>query len=133
MLDSDVVIAARSRILKPQALLNDARNLALWESWDSCANRLYYACYHSIHALLIVRNLNSKSHSGSIRLFHLTFVKSKELDENFGLLVAHLFDLRQLADYTDESGIGGEQIGEMITGVAAFISKVESIIESTGK
>lgn len=34
------------------------------KTWNSAINRLYYAAYHTISALLILTDINTKTHKG---------------------------------------------------------------------
>ena len=38
--------------------------------WNSCANRLYYACYYVVTALLAGKGLASSKHTGIKALFN---------------------------------------------------------------
>ena len=45
------------------------------EFWDLIANRLYYAAYYAVTALLISENHETHTHNGVITMFELHFVK----------------------------------------------------------
>ena len=42
----------------------DARLLANAGRWNACVNRLYYACFYAISALLVRNSLSSSKHAG---------------------------------------------------------------------
>ncbi len=48
------------RISRADQAFNDAKLLAENGSWNSSVNRLYYACYYMISALLLQNEINTK-------------------------------------------------------------------------
>ena len=69
--------------------------------WNTSVNRLYYACFQAVSALLAVYDLNAKTHSGVRQLFGLHFVKTGKVNEATGEFYSTLFGMRQKADYED--------------------------------
>jgi len=47
--------------------------------WNACANRLYYACYYAVTALLARKELASSKHTGVKALFNHHFVKAGDV------------------------------------------------------
>jgi len=86
-----------------------------WEKADSCIfsakrefdageysfviNRLYYALYYAVSAVLLVRNLSFRKHSGVRSAFHREIVKTGLIDPKWGLLYDQLFEDRHEGDY----------------------------------
>lgn len=54
------------------------------------ANRLYYAAYYVVSALLIANKIPAHSHEGNITQFGLHFVKTGKVDREDGKLLSHL-------------------------------------------
>ncbi len=52
------------RIERAQDTLEDARILAKSGRWNTCVNRLYYACFYAVSALLIQNDLSYSKHTG---------------------------------------------------------------------
>jgi len=46
------------------------------EEWNPCVNRLYYACFYAVSALLIQQGLSSSKHTGVRSLFNRHYVKT---------------------------------------------------------
>jgi uncharacterized protein len=42
------------RMTRADESLEDARILAKAERWNACVNRLYYACFYGVSALLVI-------------------------------------------------------------------------------
>jgi len=58
------------RIVRAKETLEDARILAGSKRWNACVNRLYYACFYAVSALLIQNDLSSSKHTGVRSLFN---------------------------------------------------------------
>lgn len=52
--------------------------------WNSAVNRLYYSLLYAVNALLVMNNIETKSHSASKSQFSLHFIKNGKLDKKFG-------------------------------------------------
>lgn len=68
---------------------------------ETAANRLYYAAYYAVSALLIAYGISAKAHSGVIQMFGLHFLKNKLVDRKLGTIYNQLFSLRMTGDYQD--------------------------------
>jgi len=68
---------------------------------NTFVNRLYYACFYAVSALLLTSGLSSAKHSGVRSLFHQNFVKSGIVAIELGQFYSRLFDSRQKGDYAD--------------------------------
>ena len=62
-------------------------------------NRLYYAAFYAVSALLMAQRLSFKKHSGVRAAFHKQFIKTGLLDQKWGRLYDQLFEDRQEGDY----------------------------------
>ncbi len=89
------------RISKSLEIFDDAILLAENDRWNFCVNRLYYASYYLVSALLFKNNIKAETHNGVKTQFFLNYVKTGLLSKENGKLFAHLFDWRQETDYAD--------------------------------
>ena len=58
--------------------------------WSGAANRLYYAVYHAVNALLIYDGHQANTHKGSHALFNLHYIKTGILPIEYGHLYSQL-------------------------------------------
>lgn len=65
-------------------LMHDVDVLIDNELWNSAVNRMYYACFHMVSALLILHGIEVKSHMGVRQAFGLHFVKTNLLSSECG-------------------------------------------------
>lgn len=91
----------RDRLRKAKETLEDARILANAGRWNGCVNRLYYACFYGVSALLVQRGLSSAKHTGVRSLFNRHFVKTGEVPKKLAQTYNDLFERRQESDYMD--------------------------------
>ncbi len=64
------------RIEKANKTLEEAKSIIAFKYWNLIANRLYYAAYYAISALLVANGYLTKSHDGTINLFGLHLTKA---------------------------------------------------------
>lgn len=69
--------------------------------WNATANRLYYACFYLISALLINNGIDYSSHNGVKTGFHRKFIKTRIVSKENGKTYSRLFNLRHEGDSLD--------------------------------
>lgn len=89
------------RIEKAHSELKEIQYLIDGACWNTATNRLYYACYYAVSALLIKNGLRVSSHSGAISLFGKHFIKTEILSKKMNRIYSELFQKRLSGDYAD--------------------------------
>lgn len=92
-------------------------------------NRLYYACFYAVSALLLTKELSSSKHSGVRALFLQNFVKSGIVDRKMGKLYDKLFDTRQKGDYADLVRFNLDEVRPWLKDVESFVESLERLIK----
>jgi uncharacterized protein (UPF0332 family) len=92
--------------------------------WNTAINRLYYACYYAVIALLLKNNLDNRTHDGVRIVFSDKFIKTGIIDKKFGKLFSKLFDYRQKGDYGDLFDFDDKIVLPLVDQVRDFISEV---------
>jgi uncharacterized protein (UPF0332 family) len=87
------------RIARARETLEEAKVLADSGHWNACVNRLYYACFYAVSALLSKKDLSSSKHSGIRSFFNHDFVKSGIVPKETAMIYNSLFERRQEGDY----------------------------------
>ena len=82
------------RIESSHKTFDAAKVLAENEFWNSAVNRLYYSLYYAVNALLVINEIQTKSHSATKSQFSLHFVRTGKFDKKYGKLLSELFDWR---------------------------------------
>ena len=108
--------------------LDEAKVLLKTGHPRGCANRLYYACFYAVNALLIGNNLSSSKHSGVMALFNKHFVKSGIIPVDMGKFYSGLFENRMESDYGDIVELAEEITEADVEAAFEFIEKIASIL-----
>ena len=93
------------------------------------ANRIYYACFYAVSALLLSKDLSSPKHSGVLSLFNRHFVKTGLIPVELGKFYSRLFDTRTESDYADLVTIDLKEIQDNLKTAEIFIPAVKSLIK----
>jgi uncharacterized protein (UPF0332 family) len=89
------------RLERARQTLEEAKLMLEAGHANACVNRLYYACFYAVSALLLTRNISSSKHSYVRSLLHRDYVKSGQVSKEMGDHFDLLFDNRQRGDYED--------------------------------
>ncbi|MBC8488454.1 MAG: HEPN domain-containing protein [Bacteroidetes bacterium] len=116
------------RIKRAKETFEAAKIMADNDQWNSCINRLYYACFYAVIAVLLKENLSPKTHSGARSLFGLHYIKTGVVSKTEGEIYNELFDLRQTGDYEDFFNFDKEIIEPLIEPAGKFIEVIESLL-----
>jgi uncharacterized protein (UPF0332 family) len=113
------------RLKRAEITLNDARILAQNNCWNSCVNRLYYACFYAVSALLVNRGNTIKSHNGVRTLFFREYIATGIIDREFSKLFSDLADWRNEGDYADFVEYDEASVKPMIEKTEMFIAVIK--------
>ena len=89
------------RLLRARDTLDDAQILAEKNKWNSTINRLYYASYYAVIALLLDSDLKPTTHNGAKSNFSEYFIVTNKIPKELGKIYSQLFTWRQKGDYDD--------------------------------
>ncbi|MEK7197705.1 MAG: HEPN domain-containing protein, partial [Nitrospirota bacterium] len=88
-------------------------------------NRLYYAMFYAVLALLQEKELGTSKHSGAISLFDREFIKTGVFDNELSKTLHRAFELRQKGDYMEQTEVSKNDIDEMLPKTKDFVNKVK--------
>jgi len=117
------------RLRRACETLADARILADAGRWNPCVNRLYYACFYAVSALLIQEGLSSTKHTGLRSLFNRHFVKTNKVPKDKARIFNDLFERRQEGDYVDFVSFEESQVLPWLPEAEAFVQNLADLIE----
>lgn len=116
------------RITRAKDTLDDAQILADKGKWNSAINRLYYAAYYAVIALLLSVDLKPTTHNGAKSNFSEHFVKTGKINKELGKIFSQLFTWRQKGDYDDLFGFQKEKVLPYFEPVKKLIEEAEKLI-----
>ena len=97
--------------------------------YNTAVNRLYYACYYAVIALLVKHNIPAQTHAGVKQMLGLHFVTTKKLKPEYARFYAQMFNNRISGDYDDFITFDLEMVEELIPQAQLFIEALEKLIE----
>ena len=99
--------------------------------WDMAANRLYYALFHAVSALLIHDHHEVGTHRGAVNKFSLYYVKQGIFTKADGRLYSRLQGLREDGDYNCSFDVEQGEVEEKIEPTRQLIDKIKHYITKT--
>ncbi|MBO6023417.1 MAG: HEPN domain-containing protein [Bacteroidales bacterium] len=127
--DEERTLLVEFEIEKAHKLIDQFSILENAELWDTLANRVYYAVFHAVTALLIKNGLHAGSHQGVSVLFNKHFVKENLIDEKYGRLLARLENMREKSDYTCLFETTEDEVLPMIPQAKEMVSMIDNLIK----
>lgn len=113
------------RFGKAKEAINEANVQIQNKLWNVAINRLYYACFYAVSALLASKEIYSKTHAGTLQMFGLHFVKNGIIDEQNNKFYVKIFSMRQSGDYEDYCDYDESDVVELMEPALDFISTIE--------
>ena len=117
------------RVARAKEALEEAAVLSASGHWNACVNRLYYACFYAVSALLSKHDLSSSKHSGMRSFFNKHFVKTGIIPKETAEIYNSLFERRQEGDYEVFVTFKEADVKPWIKETETFINAVIKAIE----
>ena len=116
-------------MLRARDTYEDAQILAKKNRWNSTINRLYYAAYYAVMAILLTADLKPTTHNGSKSNFTEYFIKTKRIPKEYGKIYSQLFTWRQKGDYDDLYDFDKEKVNPYFKPVLELINLIENELQ----
>ena len=97
--------------------------------YNTAVNRMYYACYYTVSALLIIKHITTKSHDGVRQMFSLHYVKPGLVSVDNGRLYGQLFEKRTKGDYEDLFNNNLAICEELYPQARQFVEVMSNLVE----
>ena len=118
----------RYRLLRARDTFEDAQILAERSKWNSTINRLYYAAYYAVMALLLESDLNPTTHNGAKSNFSEHFILTNKIQKEYGKMYSQLFTWRQKGDYDDLFDFDKDKVMPYFKPVKDLIDLIENTV-----
>jgi len=96
--------------------------------WNTLANRLYYALFHAVSAMLISDGREVGSHKGAAIRFHQYYVRTGIFTDEEGAFYSQMETLREKSDYNCFFKVSETKITACIEPTRLLIEKIEKYI-----
>ncbi|MCX4334886.1 MAG: HEPN domain-containing protein [Bacteroidales bacterium] len=113
--------------------LEEAQYMAKGGYYNAAINRLYYACYYAVVALLLKNDIPAQTHHGVRSMLGLHFTSKGKLSMDSNRTFSTLFEKKHSSDYDDFVYCDQEMVDELYPKAEAFIDEVKELIESSHK
>jgi uncharacterized protein (UPF0332 family) len=123
----------RYRLQRASESLDEAALLYEKSHLNAYVNRLYYACFYAVSALLLVEGRSSSKHSGVRALFNKEWVNRGRIAADYGRLYRRLYDSRQKGDYGDFVEFQEADVAFWLQEAKNFVATVTTLIEEIAK
>lgn len=120
------------RMERAREALNEARLLLQAGHLNAYVNRLYYACFYAVSALLVTRGISTSKHGHLRSLLHRDFVKTGSIPTELGRHFDRLFSSRQEGDYADFVVFQADEVRPWLDETTVFVDYVDDLIARSG-
>jgi len=117
------------RLERARGTLGEARMLLDAGCLHAAVNRLYYACFYAVSALLLSEGRSSSKHTGIRALFNREWVKTGRVPAEMGTFYRALFDHRHEADYEDLAEFDPTEVRGWLDRAVAFVADIAKRVE----
>ena len=117
-------IIVQLEIEKAQSIMAQIESLKVLRYWDNIANRLYYAIFHAVSALLINDGHSVNTHKGVVVLFGQHYVRTGIFDTADGKLYSQLQTMREKGDYNCTYQTSEDEVLPLIEPAHILINKI---------
>ena len=118
------------RIARAKEAIDEAQILFDAGHTNAYVNRLYYACFYAVSALLFTKNISTSKHGYLRSLLHKEFVKTGVIPKEMGKHFDLLFSSRQEGDYTDLVAFKADEVASWLAQTQTFVSAIEGLISN---
>lgn len=119
---------AAHRLQRANDTVNEALDMFEKKHYNAAINRLYYACYYAVSALLVKNEIYPQTHSGTKQMFGLHFIMNNKLPDSYNITYNELFMKRHSADYDDFLFFDHQTVERLIPETCAFIEAIRQLM-----
>ena len=95
---------------------------------NGAANRMYYAVFHAVCALLINDGHQVNTHKGSHALYNQQYIKAGVLPKEYGQLYNQLQTMREESDYNCAYDVEIEELQQRLEPAKKLIEAIEELV-----
>jgi uncharacterized protein (UPF0332 family) len=130
MKDNSTEDYVKFRINRAHETLAEIKVLVENIYWNTAINRMYYACFYAVGALLVKNGITTSSHSGSRQKFGQLFVQPGFVSKDLAKHYAELFEKRHKGDYNDFFDFDQDTVLRLIEPTREFINRIDELLKA---
>ena len=128
MSEKDIENLAKYRFERSVETIQEAVDMLEKNHYNASINRLYYACYYAVTALLVKNNIQTHSHAGAKQMLGMHFVVTEKLGRSYNVIYSELFDKRHSGDYDDFLCYDRETVERLLPEAREFIEAISKLL-----
>ena len=119
----------RYRMERADETLEEVSILAERGHYNAAVNRLYYACFYAVQALLLKHHITANTHSGVKSMLGLHFVTKGVISIEHGKTFNTLFEKRHSSDYEAFAYCDKSLVDDLTPLAEAFIDRIKELLK----
>ncbi|MCM1235079.1 MAG: HEPN domain-containing protein [Ruminococcus flavefaciens] len=121
---------ANIRLERAQELVLEAEVLLEKEMFKSANNRAYYAIEKALSALLALHKIETKTHSGVLKMFNLEFIRNGDgfFNSEDYMAASEAEHIRNISDYDDFYIASRDQSVRQVQNAKKLVEKVYRVL-----
>lgn len=128
MLDTELKELIETRLNRAKEILDYIPGYIDMGDYNGAINRSYYAAFHSVKAVELLDEFDSKKHSGVIAFFRKNYIKTGIFDTRLSEIIGTLQEAREDSDYNMTVVFDIEIAKEYYENAKYFVSEVEKYL-----
>lgn len=117
------------RIERAYDTLKEAKYNSDGGFYNAAVNRMYYACFYAVIALLLKYDISAQTHQGARAMLGLHFVSKGILSKEDGKTFYDLFEKRHSGDYDDFVFCDQEMVDELYPRAIRFVDDIKELLK----
>ena len=117
------------RMERADEALEEAAILSERCHYNAAVNRLYYACFYAVQALLLKHRITATTHAGVKAMLGLHFVSKGIISIAHGKTFNTLFEKRHSSDYEAFAYCDKTLVDDLTTMAESFILQIKDLIK----
>ena len=116
------------RISRAHELIAEPEEISELEYYNTAINRMYYASFSIVTALLFQHGFIPKTHAGARTLLNHHFVLTRKLNKESSKFYSEIFEMREDADYDFEKVFDEKTTMNFLKKTKKFVGNIEKLI-----
>lgn len=129
-MESSLKELAEYRMERAREMLVAAEENLKIGQYRTSLNRSYYAIFHSMRAVNVIKGFDSSKHSGVIAFFNKEYLKENLLDKGLSVIVKNSSFFREKSDYDDFFVASRKDAEKQTADARVFLEAIQSYLNS---
>ena len=121
----------RYRMERADETMEEVEILAERGHYNAAVNRLYYACFYAVQALLLKHHIAATTHSGVKAMLGLHFISKGVISIDHGKTFNTLFEKRHSSDYEAFAYCDKALVDDLTPLAKAFVYRIKELLKES--